>query len=134
MLEPRKPSRPIYSAALVSSLYQRLIGKALAGGSTNNAFKPRESMMLYVPLVQAKRKLVNIAAKMFLARMMVDADQAALENCENAFNSVGGHVVPNIFASAMVDSIMAESKIANVIICASFVGMQISIRFRRVDE
>jgi hypothetical protein len=74
MLEPRKPSRSIYSAALVSSLYQRLIGKALAGGSTNNAFKPRESMMLYVPLVQAKRKLVNIAAKMFLARMMVDAD------------------------------------------------------------
>jgi hypothetical protein len=61
---------------------------------------------------------------MFLAGVVMDADQAALENRENALNSVGGHVVSNILASAMVDSIMAEAKIANARICASFVGMQ----------
>jgi hypothetical protein len=124
MLEPRKPSRPISLVALVSSLYQRLIGKALARNRANEAFKPCESMMFYVPFVEAEGKLVNIAAKMFRTGMMIDADQAAFENRENAFNSVGGHVVSHILASAVVDSIMAEARVANANICASFVGMQ----------
>jgi hypothetical protein len=37
-LAPRQPSRPISSAALVSSLNQRLIGKASAGDRTDKAF------------------------------------------------------------------------------------------------
>src|SRR6202022_1645225 len=41
-----------------------------------------------------------------------------------AFNSVGGHAVSNIFARAMVDSTMAEARVANARVCASFVGMQ----------
>jgi hypothetical protein len=124
MLEPQKPSRPISSAALVSSLYQRLIGKALASDSANKAFKSRESVMFYVPFVKAEGKLVNIATKMFRAGVVIDAYQAAFENRENAFNSVGGHAVSNIFASAMVYSIMTEARVANASICASFVGMQ----------
>jgi hypothetical protein len=83
MREPWKPSRPISWVALVSSLNQRLIGKALASDSSDKAFKPRESVMLYVPLVQAEGKLVNIPAKMFRAGMVIDAGQAALENREN---------------------------------------------------
>jgi len=124
MLEPRKPSHPISSAALVSSLDQSLIGEALTGGSTNKAFKPRESVMLYIPFVQAEGKFVNIAAKMFLAGVMIDTDQAALENRENAFNSIGGHVVSHILSSAMIDNIMAKARAANAHICTSFVGMQ----------
>jgi len=123
-LAPRQPSRPISSAALVSSLNQRLIGKALASDSADKAFKPRESVMLYVPFVQAEGKFVNIAVKMFRAGVVIDTDQAALKNREDAFNSVGGHVVSNILASAMIDGIMAEAIIANTRICASFVGMQ----------
>jgi hypothetical protein len=134
----RQPSHPISSAALVSSLDQRLIGKALAGGSANKAFKPRESMMLYVPFVQAEGKFIDVAAKVLRAGVVIDADQPALENRENALNSVGGHIVSNIFANifagTMIDSIMAEARVVNARICASFIGMQDRSRFRRVDE
>jgi hypothetical protein len=124
MREPRQPSHPISSAALVSSLDQRLIGKALAGGSTNKAFQSRESVMPHVAFIEAEGKFVNISARMFRAGVVIDADQPALENRENAFISVGGHVVSNILASAMIDSIMDETRVVNARICASFVGMQ----------
>jgi hypothetical protein len=124
MREPRQPSRPISSGPLVSSFDQRLIGKALASGSPDKTFKSRERVVLNIAFVQAEGKLVNIAAKMFRAGVVIDADQAALENRENALNSIGGHVVSDILASAVVDSIVAEARALNAIICASFVGMQ----------
>jgi hypothetical protein len=117
MREPRQPLHPISSAALVSSLYQRLIGKALASDSANKAFKPRESVMFYVPFVKAEGKLVNIATKMFRTGVVIDADQAPFENRKNAFNSV------------CVDNIMAEARAANARICTSFVGMQARSEF-----
>ena len=62
---------------------------------------------------------------MFRAGVVIDADQAAFENRENALNSIGGHVVSNIFARAMVDSIMAKAIVAiSPPICAFFVCMQ----------
>jgi hypothetical protein len=98
---------------LVSSLDQRLIGKALAGNRADKAFKTSQCVVLNIPFVKAEGKLVNIAAKMFRAGVMIDAYQAALENRENTFNPVGGHVVSNILVSAMVDSIMAKTRVAN---------------------
>jgi len=38
-----------------------------------------------------------------LAGVMVDADQTALHNRENALDTVRGHVVANVFAVAVVD-------------------------------
>jgi hypothetical protein len=61
------------SEALASSLYERLIGKALAGGRADKAFQPRESMMFYVPLVKAECEFINITAKVLFAGVVIDA-------------------------------------------------------------
>jgi hypothetical protein len=116
------PLTPFAMGAL--SLDQRLICQTLSGNGSHEAIEPGQCVVLNIAFVQTEGKFINIAAKMFGARMVIDTDEAALENRENALNSVGGHVVSNIFASAMVDSIMAEARVANARICASFVGMQ----------
>jgi hypothetical protein len=121
MRAPWKPSRPISSAALVSSLNQRFIGKALAGDSTNKAFKPRESMMPYVPFVQAEGKLINIAAKMFRARMVINTNDASFENRENTFDSVSGDVAAHELSRFMIDRFMLERQGVEAVICTSFI-------------
>jgi hypothetical protein len=126
---PRRPSHPISSAALVSSLDQRLIGKALAGGSTNKAFKPRESVMPYVPFVQSEGKFIDVAAKMLRAGVVVDADQAALENRENAFDPVSGDIAADELARFMIDRFMLESQGAEAVIRASFIRVNCGTDF-----
>src|ERR1700737_1194923 len=112
------------SVASASSLNQRLVRQPLSGRTLHKAIKPRESMILHVTLIKPESKFVDVPPKMLRTSMVIDADQAALENRENALNSIGGHVVSNIFASSMVDNVMAEARIANARICTSFVGMQ----------
>jgi hypothetical protein len=125
-----EPYRQLHQAPLALSLMvalsldQRLICQTLASDAVHETIEPSERVVFNIAFVQSEGKFINVAAQMLLARMVIDAVQAAFENCENAFNSVGGHVVPNIFASAMVDSIMAEARLANARICASFVCMQ----------
>jgi hypothetical protein len=40
--------------------------------------------MLYVPLVKAECELIDVEAKMLLARVMINTDQAPFKNGENA--------------------------------------------------
>jgi hypothetical protein len=129
MREPQQPSHPKSSAALVSSLYQRLIGKALAGGSADKAFKPRESVILYVPLVQSEGKFIDVAAKMLRTSMVIDADQTALENRENAFDPVSGDIAADELARFMIDRFMLESQNAEAFIRASFIRVNCGTEF-----
>jgi hypothetical protein len=116
------PLTPSVMEAL--SLDQRLICQTLPSDACNEAIEPSQCVVLDISFVQSEGKFIDVAAKMLWASMVIDADQTALENRENALNSVGSHVVSNILASAVVDGIMAETRVANAIICASFVGMQ----------
>jgi hypothetical protein len=94
-------------------LDQHFIGKSLTGNRADKAFKPRESVMLYIPFIKAEGKFIDVAAKMLWASMMIDANQAALENRENALDAVCGHVISNILAGAVVNGIMAKARVAD---------------------
>jgi hypothetical protein len=58
---------------------------------------------------------------MLLAGMVIDTDQAALENCEHAFDAVGCHAVANIFALTVIDGVVIEGQASDTNIGASFV-------------
>jgi hypothetical protein len=95
---PHRQSNRVLLAVAVLSLDQRLISQPLASHAVNEAIKPRQGMVLHVAFVQTERKFINVAAKMFFARMMIDAVDTALHYGENAFNAVCGHVVTDVFA------------------------------------
>jgi hypothetical protein len=109
MQEPRQPSRPISSVVLGSSLDQCLVCKALTGNRANKAFKSSQCVVLNIAFIQSKGKFIDIAAKMLWTGMVIDADQAALENRENALNPVGRYVVSDILAGTMSYNIMVEA-------------------------
>ena len=80
--------------------------------------------MLHVSFIEAEGEFVNIAAKMLFAGVVINADQTAFENCENAFNAVRGHGVADKLSFAVIDGIMIEKHAADASICPGFVGMQ----------
>jgi hypothetical protein len=110
-LEPYQQLHPAPltpSVMAVLSLDKRLVCQPLSSRAINKAVKPSERMVLNIAFVQAEGKFTNVAAKMFLARMMIDADQAALENRENTLYAICGHAVTGAFSFAMIDGIVIE--------------------------
>jgi hypothetical protein len=106
------------------SLDQCLIGKPFSSRAGHEAIETVKGVALYVPLVKPEGELINVAAKVFLAGMVVYADQAALENRENALNAVCGHVIADKFAFTVIDCIVIEKHAADACICSGLVGMQ----------
>jgi hypothetical protein len=60
---------------------------------------------------------------------MIDANESALQDGEDTFDAVGRHIFANIFASAVVDRIVVESRMVNPGVCATFVRVQCRANF-----
>jgi len=73
-----------FLAASARSLDQRLVCQPLPGDPVNKAVEPGQGMVLDVALIEPEGELVNIAAKVLRAGVVIDADQAAFQNRENA--------------------------------------------------
>ena len=56
--------------------------QTLASNRTDKAFQSRESVVLHIPLVKAEREFIDVAAKMLLARVVIDPDQPALRTAK----------------------------------------------------
>ena len=80
-------------------------------------------MTLYIAFVQAPSEFIDVTAKMFRAGVMVDADQATLENGEHAFDAVRGHAIADVFASGMIDGLMREEQAVQAFVGTVFVGV-----------
>src|SRR5690606_4298275 len=93
-----------------SSLDQRLVGEPLADGAGRQAAQPLQRVALHVAVVEAERELINVTAKVLLAGVVIDADDAALEHGKGAFDAVGGHAAPDELAFAVVDRLMVEEQ------------------------
>ena len=114
LADRRERHRQLHLTLWVSfdrSLDQPFIGEPFARRSVNEAFQPRHGVVLHVALVEPESKFVNIAAKMFWAGMMVDADQATLKDRKNALNPVCGNIVANILASTVVDCLCSKDNL-----------------------
>jgi hypothetical protein len=120
------PRRQWHLALLVvwwRSLCEPLVRQPLAGHAVNEAIEAVERMNFDVAFVQPERKFVNVSAKMLLAGMVVNADDPALENRENALNAVRRDIIADIFTSAVIDRIVIECG-ADARIRAGFVRVQ----------
>jgi len=76
----------------------------------------------------AEIKFRDIAVKVLLLAMLIDALHAALEHAVIALDRVRMHVAAHVFFLAVVDAFMAGEVLAEVVILASFVVMMRSLR------
>jgi hypothetical protein len=84
------------------SLNERLVCESLPRSAIYEAVEPCQGMALDVALVQSEREFVNVAVQMLRAGVMIDANQAALQDSKDALDAVGCHILANVFASAVV--------------------------------
>src|ERR1035438_10379181 len=78
----------------------------------------------FTAVVEAERKLIQVALKMLFATMLVDANHAALEHAEVAFCRVGMHIATSIFFGGMVHRLMRGELFAERAIQPGLIGMQ----------
>src|SRR5690606_3819481 len=88
------------------SLDQRLVGEPLALRAVHEAFQPLHRVTLHVTVIEPEGELVNVSAQVFLAGMVIDTDQAALENREHALNAVRMNIVTDVFAASVIDRLV----------------------------
>jgi hypothetical protein len=127
--ERRPQLRLVLSEFFDHSLDQTFVREPLAGYSVNEAIESRQGMVLHIAFVETEGELIDIAAKMLRAGVVVDTNQAALQNCEHAFNPVRGDIIADIFASAMIDRFVAERKSLDAVISAGLVRVEHRTRF-----
>src|SRR6266851_3965384 len=120
---PHRQSRLALLAVSVLSLDQRLVCQPLAGNTIDEAIKPRQGMVFDVAFVQPEGKFIDVTVKMLLAGVVINSDQPALENSENAFNRIGCHTIADIFALTVIDGIVIEGHAGNADIRAGFVSV-----------
>src|SRR4029077_10035708 len=103
-----RPRSGLGFAAL--SCDQFLVGKTLAAHRHNHAIQPVHGVPLDVAVVEPEGELVDVAAKMLRAGMVVDAGNAALHDGPDRFDAVGVDIAARVLASAVVDRVVAEEQ------------------------
>src|SRR4051812_14004874 len=81
---------------------QLLVGDAALGRGGNQAIQPLEGVALHVPLVEPEGELVDVAAKVFVAGVVIDAVQPALQDSPNGLDAVRVDAIARVFARAVV--------------------------------
>jgi hypothetical protein len=103
---------------------QSFVGQPLPRDAINETAKPFQRVMHDVALVQPERKFIDVPAKVLRAGVMVDANQAALEDRENGLDAVRGHAVADVFASRVIDRVVVEEQAADPGVGQMLVGVQ----------
>lgn len=103
---------------------QLLVGDALARNARHEAVQPLHGVAVDVAFVQPERELIDVATKVLLARMVIDADQAALEDGEHALDAVGRDAIADILALAVVDRLVAVEHPRQTTIGRSLIGVE----------
>src|SRR3954451_16579088 len=85
-------------------------------------------MQLDVAFAQQKRELVNVPAQMLRASMVIDAEDAALHDREDALDAVGRHVAAHELASTVINRLVIEEQPGETTVSGELVSVQ-----RRAD-
>ena len=97
----------------------------------NNAAE-RASGALYIintkrnPLVVSEIKLRKIPLQMFLADVMIDTVNSALQDREISFDGVGVRIAAHVFLGGMVHGLVASEALADLSVYGALVGTQIN--------
>ncbi len=101
---------------------QPFVREPLASNRVHERVETVERVASDVSLIQAECELVNVAAKMFLADLMIDAMQSALENRPDALNAVRAGYPANVLTRRMVDALLPEKQAVQVVVSSVFIG------------
>lgn len=95
----------------------RFIGKPLALGGSNGSSGPLSIVDTeFLAVVLPEIELGQIAVDMTLFDALIDADQPALEDREEAFKGVGVHVVARPLEFGMIDGLMLGDRRSEVVL------------------
>ena len=86
-------------------------------------------MALHIAVVKPEREFVHIAVQVLFAGMVIDAVQAALQHRPDAFDAIGRYAIPDIFARAVVVSLVLIEHRTDAEIAAVFIGVDGRSRF-----
>lgn len=78
----------------------------------------------HVAVIEAERELVNVAAKMLRAGVVINADQPALHDREHGLDAIRSHAVADVFAVAVIDGVVVEKQTADASVGKMLVGVQ----------
>jgi hypothetical protein len=95
---------------------------AKTGLLTTQVSVPVERVSLDVTIVEAKRELIDVAAKVLLADVMVRAIDAALQQRPDRLDTIRSHVVARILGDAVIDRLMLV-RVAKTLIRAGLIGV-----------
>jgi len=84
-----------------------------------------------VTLVQSEGELVNIAVKVLFASVMIDADQAALQDGPYALDSIRMSRATRVLANGVVDRLVTEEQPAKVVVGCVLVRVKLAPDFHR---
>lgn len=118
----RDPQPHLILLAL-SSCRQPRKGQAFSDRQMDHAVESLKGMTLHLALVQPEGRLVDVAAKVLRADLVVDAYHATLEDRPDAFDAVHMDVPAHVLASGVIDGIVQEEQTAQALVCAGIVGV-----------
>ena len=91
-------------------------------------------MSFAISSVKAESKFIDVAAKMFRARMMVNPMQAPLEDRPYAVNAVRGHAVFDIIPGAVINRSVLVKQTVQARINRRIIGMNHGADFNMVED
>src|SRR5579872_5022581 len=87
-----------------------LVGEPLSGTGHHEAVQALHRVSRDVPLVEAKRKFIDVAEQVLFAGVMVDAMQPALQDGPDALNTVRMSRASDKLFGAVVDRLVTKEQ------------------------
>lgn len=119
-----KPHRLSGQAACGLSCGQSFVGNARAYRSIDERVEPFQRVPFDVASVEPKDKLIDIPFQVFLARLVIDALESALEDCPHALNAVRTCHASNILVGRVIDALLLEEQPVQIVVGGVFISVE----------
>jgi len=116
------PRQPLRLAPWEPSCRQFLPSDPSASYGINKAIQALHCVSSNLAVIKPESKLINIAAKVFLADLVVNAVNPPLHYSPNALNAVSAHAFEGILLGTVIDGLMAVNPV-NPLVSGSFVSV-----------
>lgn len=95
------------------------------GNGVHQTVQAVHGVVLHVADIQTEGELVNVSLQMFVAGMVIDAVQSALQDGPDALNTVRADIASYKFFRAMVDRLMLKEQPAQRVVAAMLISINL---------
>src|SRR5579872_28593 len=111
-----------------------LVGEPLSGTGHHEAVQALHRVSRDVPLVEAKRKFIDVAEQVLFAGVMVDAMQPAFQDGPDTLDGVSGDRTTGKLSGAVVDPLVTIEQAVQVVVRAVLIGVDRRANFHRAVD